>query len=76
MGSSAFKASELPAERQERVDQAIEQDMKIIVGEASGASRLFQDYLKAKATETRAVPLSAYSSVMHPNARFAMAPWF
>jgi len=47
MGSSAFKASELPAEVRKRIDQAIEQDMPIIVGEASGASRLFQDYLKA-----------------------------
>lgn len=48
MGSSAFKASELPAEVRSRIDQAIEQDSKIIVGEASGASRLFQDYLKTK----------------------------
>lgn len=48
MGSSAFKASELPAEVRKRIDDAIEQDMQMIVGEASGASRLFQDYLKAK----------------------------
>lgn len=48
MGSSAFNASELPAEVRKGIDEAIEQDMQIIVGEASGASRLFQDYLKAK----------------------------
>ena len=48
MGSSAFKAKELPTEIKERIDEAIERGMTIIVGEASGASRLFQDYLKAK----------------------------
>lgn len=48
MGSSAFKASQLPADIRERIDDAIERGMTIIVGEASGASRLYQDYLKAK----------------------------
>jgi hypothetical protein len=48
MGSSAFKAKELPTEIKERINEAIEHGMTIIVGEAPGASRLFQDYLKAK----------------------------
>jgi len=48
MGSSAFKAKELPTEVKERIDNAIERGMKIIVGEAPGANRLYQDYLKAK----------------------------
>ena len=48
MGSSAFKARELPAEVRERIDKAIESRMKIIVGEAPGANRAYQDYLKAK----------------------------
>lgn len=48
MGSSAFKTRELPVEVKTRIDQAIEQGMKIIVGEAQGANRLYQDYLKNK----------------------------
>ena len=48
MGSSAFKAKELPAEIKERIDKAITSNMTIIVGEAHGASRLYQDYLKSK----------------------------
>ncbi len=48
MGSSAFKAKELPTEVTERIDEAIERGMAIIVGEAPGASRLYQDYLKRK----------------------------
>lgn len=48
MGSSAFTAKELPIEVKERIDNAIERGMKIIVGEAPGANRLYQDYLKAK----------------------------
>ncbi len=48
MGSSAFKAKELPTEVKERIDEAIERGMTIIVGEAPGASRLYQDYLKTK----------------------------
>lgn len=48
MGSSAFKAGELPDEVKERIDVAMKRGMTIIVGEAHGASRLYQDYLKAK----------------------------
>jgi len=48
MGSSAFNARELPAEVKERIDKAIAGKMNIIVGEAHGASRLFQDHLKSK----------------------------
>ena len=48
MGSSAFSARELPAEVKERMDEAVAYKMTIIVGEAAGASRLFQDYLKLK----------------------------
>ena len=48
IGSSAFKAKELPTEIKERIDEAVKRNMTIIVGEAAGASRLFQDYLKAK----------------------------
>ena len=48
MGSSVFKARELPIEVRERIDKAIESGTEIIVGEAAGANRLYQDYLKAK----------------------------
>ena len=48
IGSSAFKNRELPVEVQERIDIAMERGMTIIVGEAPGASRAYQDYLKAK----------------------------
>jgi hypothetical protein len=48
MGSSAFKARDLPAEVKERIDEAVKRGMTIIVGEAPGASRLHQDYLNAK----------------------------
>jgi len=48
MGSSAFKARELPVEVKKRIDQAIERRVTIIVGEALGANRLYQDYLKSK----------------------------
>ena len=48
IGSSAFKNRELPVEVQERIDIAMERGMTIIVGEAAGASRAYQDYLKAK----------------------------
>jgi hypothetical protein len=48
MGSSAFKAKELPIEIKERIDEAVKRGVAIIVGEAPGASRLYQDYLKAK----------------------------
>jgi len=48
MGSSAFQVKELPTEIKERIDAAIEGGVTIIVGEAQGASRLYQDYLKTK----------------------------
>jgi len=48
MGSSAFKARELPAEVKERIDWAITRNMMMIVGEARGACRAFQDYLNSK----------------------------
>jgi len=48
MGSSAFKARELPFEVKKRIDEAIERGMMMIVGEAPGANRLYQDYLNAK----------------------------
>jgi len=48
MGSSAFRFKELPTEVKERMDEAIAQNTQIIVGEAPGASRLYQDYLKSK----------------------------
>jgi hypothetical protein len=48
MGSSAFKDKELPAEIKERINDAIERKMRIIVAEAHGACRAFQDYLQGK----------------------------
>lgn len=48
MGSSAFKAEELPAVVRERIDEAMAQGMTIIVGEARGACRCYQDYLSSK----------------------------
>jgi hypothetical protein len=48
MGSSAFKAEELPAVVRERIDEAMAQGMTIIVGEARGACRSYQDYLSSK----------------------------
>jgi hypothetical protein len=48
MGSSAFKDDGLPSEVKERIDEAIARGMTIIVGEAFGACRLFQDYLAFK----------------------------
>jgi hypothetical protein len=48
MGSSTFKAGELPVEVKERIDEAIERGVTIIVGEAYGACRAFQDYLRDK----------------------------
>ena len=48
MGSSAFNARELPVEVKERTDGAIVRGMTIVVGEARGANRLYQDYLKSK----------------------------
>ncbi|MGQ9690567.1 MAG: hypothetical protein ACUVQY_04800 [Thermoproteota archaeon] len=48
MGSSAFKEKELPAEVRDRIDEAMADKLKIMVGEAPGARRLYQDYLKSK----------------------------
>jgi hypothetical protein len=48
MGSSAFKAGELPVEVKERIDDAIDRGMTVIVAEAHGACRAFQDYLHSK----------------------------
>ena len=48
MGSKAFEAERLPAEVASKIDEAITADMIILVGEASGACRLYQDYLQSK----------------------------
>jgi hypothetical protein len=48
MGSSAFNAKKLPEEVTVRIDEAITLGMTIIVGEAFGACRRFQDYLASK----------------------------
>ena len=48
MGSSAFKAEELPTVVREMIDEAMAQGMTIIVGEARGACRRYQDYLRSK----------------------------
>lgn len=48
MGSSGFKAKELPPDVKESIDVAIDSEMTIIVGEAHGACRIFQNYLNSK----------------------------
>ena len=48
MGSSAFKADELPSVVRKKIDDALLKGMTIIVGEAHGACRRYQDYLKSK----------------------------
>jgi hypothetical protein len=48
MGSKAFRAKELPAEVAERIEECTVRNMTIIVGEALGASRLYQDFLQSK----------------------------
>jgi hypothetical protein len=48
MGSSAFKANELPAPVKERIDEAMVRGATIIVAEAHGACRRYQDYLKSR----------------------------
>ena len=48
MGSSGFKADVLPVEVREQLDVALKAGMDIIVGEAYGSCRLFQDYLHEK----------------------------
>lgn len=47
MGSSAYNLEELPAIVRERIDEAMAQDMTLIIGEARGACRRYQDYLKS-----------------------------
>jgi hypothetical protein len=48
MGSKAFRESKLPTEVALRIDEAIARNMTILVGEALGACRLYQDYLQSK----------------------------
>lgn len=48
MGSKAFRAERLPTEIASKLDEAIDQNMTILVGEALGACRLYQDYLQFK----------------------------
>ena len=48
MGSKAFRAEKLPAEVASRIDDAIARNMTVLVGEALGACRLYQDYLHSK----------------------------
>lgn len=48
MGSKAFKEKELPQEIKDKIDEAMARHMTIIVGEALGACRLYQDYLQSK----------------------------
>ena len=48
MGSKAFKEKELPQQVTEKIDEALSCHMTIIVGEAPGSCRLFQDYLHSK----------------------------
>ncbi|MFX0078583.1 MAG: hypothetical protein ACFE8O_05030 [Candidatus Hermodarchaeota archaeon] len=48
MGSKAFEDQELPEEVKRRIDAAIEKEMTIIVGEAKGASRLYQDHIQSR----------------------------
>jgi hypothetical protein len=45
MGSKAFRAEQLPTEIALKIDEAIARNMTILVGEALGACRLYQDYL-------------------------------
>lgn len=48
MGSKAFRESKLPTEVALKIDEAISRNMTILVGEALGACRLYQDYLQSK----------------------------
>jgi hypothetical protein len=48
MGSSKYRAEELPIEIKERLDAAMMKGCSFIVAEAHGACRLFQDYLASK----------------------------
>ena len=48
MGSSKYRAEELPPEVTERLDAAMGGGATFIVAEAHGSCRLFQDYLASK----------------------------
>jgi len=48
MGSKAFRAEKLPIEVASKIDETIARSMTILVGEALGACRLYQDYLQSK----------------------------
>jgi hypothetical protein len=48
MGSKAFSAKQLPVEVTLKIDEAISRNMTILVAEALGACRLYQDYLHSK----------------------------
>ncbi len=48
MGSSAYKAEELPDVVKDLIEEAVSRGMTIIVGEAQGACRRYQDYLRTK----------------------------
>jgi len=48
MGSKVFLEKKLPTEVASKIDEAISQNMTILVAEAQGACRLFQDYLNSK----------------------------
>ena len=49
MGSKAFRAEQLPTEVALKIDEGIARNMTILVAEALGACRLYQDYLHSKA---------------------------
>jgi hypothetical protein len=48
MGSKAFRTERLPNEVASKIDEAIARNMTILVAEALGACRLFQDYPHSK----------------------------
>jgi hypothetical protein len=48
MGSKTYKGKILPGEVKGHIEEAIARKMTIIVGEAPGACRLYQDFLKMK----------------------------
>jgi len=48
MGSKTYKGKVLPVEVKRHLEEAIASKMTIIVGEAPGACRLYQDFLKTK----------------------------
>jgi hypothetical protein len=48
MGSKAYKKKKLPPKIRKLLDEAMDSKMSIIVGEAPGSNRAFQDYLKSK----------------------------